>query len=220
MIAKYRDAFSCSGGLWPPAFRRSLPGQASSAATGRYALFALLALLLLAGTALAQRPAPRRLGPPLRAGQANPRPPGFFKRLRELPPSEQERLMANNPRFRRLPPLRQQMIRERLNRWNAMTPEQRVRFRQREEIFESLSPAQREEARILFPQWQRLPPDRRAALMQAFRRLRDMPPGQRQSFLNSPEAARRFSPHERDVLGGLTRLLPDSPAATPADPDE
>src|SRR5579864_2106915 len=41
-----------------------------------------------------------------RPGQ-RPHPPGFFQRLRELPPAEQERVMANNERFRSLPPERQ-----------------------------------------------------------------------------------------------------------------
>ena len=128
--------------------------------------------------------------------------------------------MASDARFRRLPPVRQQMIRQRLERWNALTSEQQARFREREEIFESLSPAQREDARALFPEWRRLSFDRRNALMEAFRQLRDMPPGQRQQFLNGPEVAQRFSPEERSLLGGLTRLLPDSSSAAPRDPEE
>jgi uncharacterized protein DUF3106 len=183
----------------------------------------LVLLLFSAGTALGQRPGLRRgLGPRPRPNQSRPAEPpvGFFKRLRELPPAEQERVMASDARFRRLPSVRQQMIRQRLERWNALTPEQHARFREREEIFESLSPAQREEARALFPEWRRLPLERRNALMEAFRQVRDMPPGQREQFLNGPEAVQRFSPEERSLLGGLTRLLPDSPSAAPRDPEE
>ena len=145
---------------------------------------------------------------------------GFFQRLRDLPPWQQERFMANNPRFRQLPPQRQQMIRERLRKWNAMSPEEKQRFRQREEIFQSLSPAQRQEARKIFPQWQALPPGRRQAVLQAFRRLRDLPPQQRERFLASPGVRERFSPHEQNILRGLSRLLPGARPAPPGESDE
>lgn len=145
---------------------------------------------------------------------------GFFQRLRDLPPAEQERFMAENPRFRRLPPARQRLIRERLRRWNALTPEQQDLFREREGIFRGLSPAQRQEARAVFPEWRELRPDRRQAVMQAFRQLRDLPPDQRQRYLASPEVQQRFSPQERHVLEGLDKLLPSSPLSPPEDPEE
>lgn len=168
-----------------------------------------------------------------RAGEATkrrpPRPkkkdqhrhaPGFMKRLRDLPPEEQERIMANDERFQRLPPERQEMIRERLRRWNALGPEEKERLRERQEIFESLSPRQREQARALFQQWRGLQPERREELMQAFRRLRDLLPGERQRFLSSPEIEKRFSPQERGLLGGLSRLLPESRGEPQLDPEE
>jgi hypothetical protein len=152
--------------------------------------------------------------------QRRPLAGGVFRRLRELPPAEQRRVMANNPLFRSFSPQRQELIRERLRQWNAMTPQEKERVRQREEIFESLSPLQRREARNIFPQWRDLPPARRQALMVAFRHLRDIPPDQRQSYLDSQPVREQFSPHERDILEGLNRLLPESHAVAQDDPDQ
>src|SRR5512146_570526 len=60
----------------------------------------------------------------MRARQAARRA-GFFARLRELPPKEQERILKNNKRFQSLPPERQKRIRENLEHWNQLTPEQK-----------------------------------------------------------------------------------------------
>ena len=145
---------------------------------------------------------------------------GVFRRLRELPPAEQRRVMATNPAFRSFSPERQELIRARLRQWNAMTPQEKDRIRQREEIFESLSPLQRREARLIFPEWRDLPPARRQALMVAFRHLRDISPDQRRGYLDSQPVREQFSPHERDILEGLNRLLPESHGAAPEEPDE
>jgi hypothetical protein len=154
------------------------------------------------------------------APQQRPQAGGIFRRLRELPPAQQRRIMENNPQFQRLSPERQELIRERLRQWNAMTPQQKETIREREEILEGLSPAQRQEARNIFPQWRNLTPPRRQALMVAFRHLRDLPPDQRESFLNSQAVRERFSPHERDILAGMSRLLRTSREAAPDDPDQ
>lgn len=140
-------------------------------------------------------------------------PPAFFKRLRELPPEEQERVMSNDERFQRLPPARQAIIRRNLERWNGLTPRQKEQIRERQEILESLSPAQRMEARSLFPRYNRLPPDRKKAVREAFLHARDLTPTQRGRFLSSPEVTESLSPPERRLLRGLTRLLPDSKGA-------
>jgi hypothetical protein len=152
--------------------------------------------------------------------QRRPLAGGIFRRLRELPPAEQRRVMANNPQFRNFSPERQELIRERLRQWNAMTPQEKERVRQREEIFESLSPMQRREARNIFPQWRGLPPARRQALMVAFRHLRDIPPDQRRPYLDSQPVREQFSPHEHDILEGLNKLLPESHGPPPDDPDQ
>ena len=192
---------------------------------------ALLAFLVfLPAMALAQGNGGRGANPGRRAqaygrtqGEAQPQRPqagGFFRRLRELPPMQQRRIMANNPQFQRLPPERQELIREHLRQWNAMTPQQKERVREREEILQGLSPAQRQEARTIFPQWRDLTPARRQAVMVAFRHLRDLPPEQRQSFLASQPVREEFSPHERNILEGLNKLLPASRSDSPEDQDE
>ena len=199
----------------------------------------LLSLLLLPAMIRAQssgnqgsnpaggaQPAPPAGGaePDRRAGgnaqQQLPRPGAIFRRLRELPPAQQRRIMANNPQFQRLPPEVQELIHERLREWNAMTPQQKERIREREEILEGLSPAQRQEARVVFFQYRDLTPARRQAVTVAFRHLRDLSPDQRRAYLDSQEAREQFSPHERDILEGLNKLLPNSRPAAPNDPDQ
>jgi len=122
-------------------------------------------------------------------------------------------MLETNPQFQRLSPERQQLIREHLRQWNAMTPEQKERIRQREEILGGLSPAQRQEARDLLPEWRSLTPGRRQAVMVAFRHLRDLPPDQRRAYLDSQYVREEFSPHERDILEGMNKLMADSPRA-------
>jgi hypothetical protein len=56
--------------------------------------------------------------------------------------------------------------------------------------------------------------------MVAFRHLRDLPPDQRQPFLDSQRVREQFSPHEREILDGLNKLLPASGAAAPSAPDQ
>jgi len=192
-------------------------------ATALLALLALFVLCWAPAAGLAQRgPGQRRraVRAEQKAQRHKPAPPKedthrhgaeFMKRLRELPPDEQERILANDERFRRLPPERQQQIRENLRRWNALGPEQKQMMRERQEIVESLSPAQRQQVREVFPQYRRLPPERRQAVMQAFRHLRGLPAGERQRYLASPEVEQRLSPQERNVLEGMNQLLPPSP---------
>lgn len=179
----------------------------------------LLAALLVLGLTAAQGAQGRRGLAPKRAPAAR-RPArmvvkdqhhhgaSFMKRLRDLAPEEQERVLANDERFQHLPPERQEMIRQRVRRWNALSPQEKERLREREEIFENFSPQQRQEAQALFQQWQQLEPERRRALMQSFRRLRDLPPSERQRFLSSPGIGQRFLPPERALLSGLAKLLP------------
>lgn len=201
--------------------------------SGRDLTGALLLTLLISPAAswaqqrAGQPPHPRReaQAPGQREGEANRRPGearprqrlGFFQRLREMPPWQQQRVMENSPQFQRLPRERQEMIRQRLRMWNQMTPQQQERVREREEIFQSLSPAQRQEARSLFPQYRELTPARRQAVIVAFRHLRDLPPDQRQAYLNSQYVREQYSPHEREILGGLNKLLPSSRSPAPDD---
>jgi hypothetical protein len=141
-------------------------------------------------------------------------------RLLDLPPEEQERVLANDERFQRLPAERQERIRENLRRWNALSSAQKDLIRQRQEIFTSLSPAQRQQARAAFPAWQRLEPARRQAVLAAFRHLRSLPADQRLIYLSGPEVEQQFSPEERHVLASLSQLLPGSQLEPPSQPGE
>jgi|SRR5579875_1567804 len=141
-------------------------------------------------------------------GDKHNHPPNFFRRLRNLPPGEQERILQNDAAFHRLPVWRQQRIRQNLRRWNALSPQQKQVIRQRQRILRSLSPAQRKNLQRIFPQYRRLSPPQRAQVMTAFRRLRNMPPAARRRLLSNPQFQQRFTPQQRHILRGLNRLLP------------
>lgn len=181
----------------------------------RAAAVALGIFLVVAGARAQRRPGrAMRLPRQERRGMGAQRQnqnhaPGFMQRLRDLPPQEQERVLANDMRFQRLPPEQQARIRENLQRWNALSPEQKQQIRERQRVLENLTPAQRREAQEVFQQWRDLPPARRRELRVAFGHLRDLPSDQREQFLTSPELQNRFSPDEIRMLRGLSRLLPE-----------
>lgn len=179
------------------------------------ALFLLVALTVVAqpgaGWGLRGQKAPRK-NPQWRQRRiqkdTHRHPPNFFRRLRNLPPDQQDGILRNDAQFHSLPPARQAQIRRNLSRWNSLTPRQKQVIRQREEIVRSLSPAQRKDLRAVFPQYRRLKPQQQQQVMRAFRRLRDMPPQKRARFLNSPRFEQRFTPQQQQVLRGLNQLLP------------
>jgi hypothetical protein len=74
------------------------------------------------------------------------------------------------------------------------------------ETWEHLTPQQKQQARELFSQLKALPPDRRRMLQTAVQDLRQMPPSQRQQVLDSPRFQMKFSPQERGLLGGISKL--------------
>jgi hypothetical protein len=53
---------------------------------------------------------------------------------------------------------------------------------------------------------QQLPPDRRRMVSTAVRDLRSMPPQQREQIIDSNRFRGMFSPQERDIMRGATRL--------------
>lgn len=79
--------------------------------------------------------------------------PGFFERLRDLPPKEQERVLRNNKRFQQLSPERQQRTRENLRRWDRLLLRQKAQLRRRERIFSSLSPVGRQHMQDMAREW-------------------------------------------------------------------
>lgn len=130
----------------------------------------------------------------------------WLRRYKDLPANEQRRALENDPEFRRLPPWRQQELRQRLNHFSSLPPQQQQRMLMRMEIWEHLTPEQKQQARQVFRQWQQLRPDRRHQVAAAIHDLRAMPPEQRERVLNSDRFRSMFSPWERDLMRGVTRL--------------
>jgi hypothetical protein len=130
----------------------------------------------------------------------------WLRRYQGLPPGERERALQNDPGFRRLSPERQQLLRQRLQHFSSLPPQQQQRMLNRMETWEHLTPGQKQEARDLFGRMQQLPPDRRRMVNTAVRDLRAMPPDQREQIINSNRFKGMFSPQERDIMRGASRL--------------
>lgn len=137
---------------------------------------------------------------------------GFFARLRDLPPKEQDRVLKNDRRFQGLPPERQQKIRENLQHWNHLSPDQKEQIRKREKIYSHLTPEQRQHVREMSGKWRDLRPSERVRVRVALRSMRGMTPDERQKFLDSRQFQERFSPDEQKIVRGLSELFPDADA--------
>ena len=139
-----------------------------------------------------------------------PRPGGhagdWLRRYKGMSPGEQERALQSDPAFRRLSPERQQLLRQRLHHFASLPPEQQQRMLNRMETWEHLTPGQKQQARALFGRMQQLPSDRRRMVSTAVRDLRAMPPGEREQIIDSNRFRSVFSPEERDIMRGATRL--------------
>jgi Protein of unknown function (DUF3106) len=177
-----------------------------------------LALALIASSAFAAQGnrAPRYQG---RAPQGH-HAGQWLNEHRNLPPEQQRRALESDPGFRRLPPQRQEQLRNQLQRFNHMTPEQQNRTLNRMETWEHLTPEQKVQARGIYHQWQQLPPDRRQAVKGALQTLRAMPPDARQRAIDSDDYKRRFSPQERNMLDGASRLPLAPPEPNEHAPEE
>jgi Protein of unknown function (DUF3106) len=143
----------------------------------------------------------------MRARQAMRRA-GFFARLRDLPPEEQERILKNDRRFLQLPAARRQQVRENLKHWNQLSPEQKQQVRRREQIYSQLTPEQRQNVRQMSGEWRNLRPGDRRRVRLALRRMRAMTLEERGKFLDSPQFRQDFSPEEQNILRGLGSLFP------------
>jgi hypothetical protein len=114
---------------------------------------------------------------------------GVFQQLRELPPAEQERFMANDPRFRQLPPQRQQMIRERLEHWNSLPPMQKAAAHQREIVLalREMPPQQQEQFMANDPRFLAMPPQRQRQIRQRIGTWNAMPAEQKDAVRERDE---------------------------------
>jgi Protein of unknown function (DUF3106) len=135
----------------------------------------------------------------------------WLRKYSNLPPSEQEQQLKQEPAFRNLPPQQQNQLVDRLRKFNSQPPEKKQQILNRMETFEHLTPEQQANARSLFQRYHNLPEDQRAKVSQAYRRLRGMPPEARNQLMNSDEFRNDYSEEQRDLLRGMTDLnLPPS----------
>jgi hypothetical protein len=158
----------------------------------------------------AQHAAPAYQPPHPQAARPQPRPQGhagdWLRRYKDLPPTEQERALQNDPGFRRLAPDQQQRLRQRLQHFSSLPPQQQLRMLNRMETWEHLTPEQKDQARQIFSQMRQLPPDRQRMVTTAVRDLRGMPPDQQERIIDSDRFKGMFSDQEREMMRGATRL--------------
>lgn len=153
------------------------------------------------------------------ASHSVPRPPRvqqghagqWLRQHNNLPPEQQRRALQSDPQFRNLPPQQKQHLENQLTRFNSLPPQQRQQMLRRMDTFGHLTPEQKDTARQMHSQMQTLPAERRQAVRNAIQALRAMPPDARQRQIDSDAYRRQFSPQERSILGGASRL-PLAPA--------
>jgi hypothetical protein len=126
-------------------------------------------------------------------------------------PEQQRKALQSDPQFRSLPPQQKQHLQNQLDHFNSLPPEKRQLMLNRMDTFGHLTPEQKDTARQLHSQMQQLPPQRRQAVRNAIQALRAMPPQARQRQIESDAYRRQFSPEERSILGGASKL-PLAPA--------
>ena len=142
--------------------------------------------------------------------QSRPRQQGhagdWLRRYKDMPPTEQERALQNDPDFRRLPPAQQERLRQRLQHFSNLPPQKQLQMLNRMETWEHLTPEQQQTVRQIRSQMQQLPPDRQRLVRKAIEDMRSMPPDQRESIIDSDRFKGVFSDQERDMIRGATRL--------------
>jgi hypothetical protein len=164
-------------------------------------------------SAMATRPFGQRQAP-LRVQRQGPGPRGqqgghagqWLRRYKDMSPEQQRRALESDPQFRRLPPGRQEELRQRLQHFSSRPPAEQQRILNRMETWEHLTPEQKGQARQVYSQMKNLPPQRRQAVQNAIQALRGMPPEARQREIESERFKSQFSPEERSILGGASRL--------------
>ncbi len=131
----------------------------------------------------------------------------WLRHYQGVPPGERERALQNDPGFRHLPPERQQMLRQQLQpAFSSLPPQQQQRMLNRMETWEHLTPEQKQQARQVHGQLSQLPADRRRMVTTAVRDLSAMPPAQREQIIDSNRFRGMFSPQEREIMRGASRL--------------
>jgi hypothetical protein len=175
----------------------------------------------------APAPAPQRheSAPPARR-EPPARPQGqnhvgdWLRQHKDLSPAEQERALQNEPGFRKLTPERQQQLRERLRHFSSLPPAQQQRILNNMDRWAHLTPQQKQQARQVFGQMQQLSPDRRRMVNTAIGDLRGMPAVEREQIIDSPRFKGMFSPQEREIMRGASKLPLAPPEKGDGSPNE
>jgi hypothetical protein len=169
----------------------------------------------------AANPAPRNQGAP---HEPQRRAGDWLRQHKDLPPSEQERALQNDPHFRSLPPAQQRRLRQQLRYFSSLPPQEQQhvlqlmdRLGNRGRVWRGLTPEQRQRALQVHQQIMALPPERQRMVRSAIRDLRAMPPAQRDQVIDSDRFKNNFSPQELGILREVTRL-PLAPAENGAEP--
>jgi hypothetical protein len=130
------------------------------------------------------------------------RPPSAYtpppqKKLNQLSPQEQKKVIEN------------------YNKQRNLSPADRQEIKKREEIFGRLTPEQKDHVRNdLAPKWKQLPPDRQRAIQQRLGVLQNMPESARNQHLNDPNFTRGMNEEDKAMLRDLSHLhvgAPDPP---------
>jgi len=128
--------------------------------------------------------------------------PNQLDRLSKMNPEQRERQLS------KLPPERRAKIEQNLKSYNAMPEADRQHLKQQFENFKQMPPEQQEAVRKSFRQFTALPEDRRMVIRQELGALRSMTADQREQRMESGEFRSRFTPHERNLLDNLTKVMP------------
>jgi ferric-dicitrate binding protein FerR (iron transport regulator) len=135
--------------------------------------------------------------------------------MRDLSPSQRERVLQNSKAFQNLSPDKQAKIRQQFNQWDRMTPAQQADLRTKENTWRNLTPEQREHIKNdVLPRWRQMPWDRQQVVKQKLGILQNMPESARNQRLNDPNFTKGMSEDEISTLRDLSHThvgAPESP---------
>jgi hypothetical protein len=152
------------------------------------------------------------------AEAAKPRPGEGLARLKDMNPTDQQKVLNNDPEFQKLPPEQKQKLRQRLEEFNKLPAAQKQQLIDRVKAWERFSPEQKEQARVLQQRMQTVPEDRQKMMRTALRSLRQMDPEERERVMSSDRFKSMFNDNERDIMHGITGLPIGNQQADAAQP--
>ena len=175
------------------------------------AAIAALAVILTGVPSLAQKNHPPAHPKQQQPKQQNGHAGQWLREHKDLPPAQQKKALENDPQFRNLPPQQKQHLQNQLDHFNTLPPDKQQQMLNRMDTWGHLTPEQKDTARQLHTQMQQLSPERRQSVRNAIQALRAMPPDARQRQIDSEAYKKQFTPEERNILGGASKL-PLAPA--------